>query len=74
MLIAMSMSMCLLDVDVAAHAVPHVTHTTQFKKKKESLKAAQKQEIFDRYGGVDHLKSLPKELLFAQSEQYAEYG
>ena len=36
----------------------------------ESLKT----NVIDKYGGLEHLKAPPKELLLAQTENYVEYS
>jgi len=46
----------------------------EFKKKKELLKSTRQQEIFDKYGGREHLDVMPDTLRFAQSEDYVEYN
>lgn len=42
--------------------------------KKEKLKDTSKTSILDRYGGEEHLASVPKELLVGQTENYVEYS
>ena len=33
-----------------------------------------KTNVIDKYGGLEHLKAPPKELLLAQTENYVEYS
>lgn len=42
--------------------------------RKEQLKDTSKTSILDKYGGEEHLQSIPKELLSGQSENYVEYS
>eukprot|EP01098_Paradermamoeba_levis_P012965 TRINITY_DN5793_c0_g3_i1.p1 TRINITY_DN5793_c0_g3~~TRINITY_DN5793_c0_g3_i1.p1 ORF type:complete len:581 (+),score=216.57 TRINITY_DN5793_c0_g3_i1:173-1915(+) len=46
----------------------------QYKEKKEHLKQKQKESIIGKYGGEEYLNSLPKELVFSQTENYTEYA
>ena len=43
-------------------------------KKKEKLKDTSKTSILDKYGGEEHLQSVPQELLAGQTENYVEYS
>ena len=43
----------------------------EFRVKKESFKGEQQQSILERYGGEEHLETLPKELLLAQTVRRA---
>ena len=38
--------------------------------KKTELKDDAESKIFDKYGGEDHLKAPPRELIFSQTEDY----
>lgn len=62
--------------DVNLQADP--THTEllnrDFKKRKETLESTQADSILEKYGGEEYLKPPPKELLYAQSDQYVEYS
>lgn len=49
-------------------------HYKRFQENKETFSETQKTGIVDKYGGQEHLKAPPKELLLAQSEQYVEYS
>lgn len=42
--------------------------------KKEEYKEGVKDNILKKYGGEEHLKVPPKELIFAQTEHYVEYS
>ena len=42
--------------------------------KKTELKDDAKNKLFDKYGGADHLKAPPRELIFSQTEDYVEYS
>jgi len=44
------------------------------KKKKDLVKKKTKDAILAKYGGEEHLDTLPKELLLAQTEEYVEYS
>ena len=44
-----------------------------YKQKKESLKTTKVNKVLDKYGGQEHMDAPPKELLYAQTEQYIEY-
>jgi pre-mRNA-processing factor SLU7 len=46
----------------------------EFKNKYEDIAKNLKKNVLEKYGGEEHLDSLPKELVYAQTEQYAEYS
>ena len=46
----------------------------EFQTKKQYLQNIQKQKIMEKYGGEDHITSLPKALLLGQTETYVEYA
>ncbi|KFM82742.1 Pre-mRNA-splicing factor SLU7, partial [Stegodyphus mimosarum] len=46
----------------------------EFQIKKEEVKDSIKGGIVEKYGGEEHLEALPKELIFAQTEDYVEYS
>jgi len=46
----------------------------QFKEKKKGLKQTKKQAIMEKYGGQKYLRSLPRELLMGETENYVEYS
>lgn len=62
----------------AAHMQANPTvNELQFKayqQKKEQHLEASKSSILERYGGEEHLKAPPKELLAGQTEHYVEYS
>jgi len=45
----------------------------EYKDKKDKFKDEAKNSILEKYGGVEHLDAPPKELIFAQTENYVEY-
>ncbi|KAL1918407.1 uncharacterized protein VTP21DRAFT_3067 [Calcarisporiella thermophila] len=47
---------------------------SEYVKKKEQLRASVHDSILAKYGGEEHLKAPPKELLLAQTENYVEYS
>lgn len=46
----------------------------EYQQKKEKHLEETKSSLLERYGGEQHLKTLPKELLAGQTEHYAEYS
>lgn len=62
------------DVHINANPTQGEILHQQFLKKKESLKSTNKIAILDRYGGEEYLKTVPKELLTGQTENYVEYS
>lgn len=46
----------------------------QHLKKKTEFKDVQRDSILEKYGGGEHLKVPPRELLLAQTENYVEYS
>tara|TARA_R110002050_G_scaffold213784_1_gene350048 strand:- start:229 stop:1644 length:1416 start_codon:yes stop_codon:yes gene_type:complete len=46
----------------------------QFKEKKSSLQDDEKKSVLEKYGGDKHVKQLPQELVYAQTEEYYEYA
>lgn len=46
----------------------------EFKNKYEECAKSIKSSVLEKYGGAEHLESLPKELVFAQTENYVEYS
>ncbi|KAI8084695.1 Pre-mRNA splicing Prp18-interacting factor-domain-containing protein [Halteromyces radiatus] len=45
-----------------------------YEAKKDKVRGSTQKGILEKYGGAEHLESLPKELLLAQSENYVEYS
>ncbi len=63
-------------VDVHLQAEPtkaELVHQ-QFDSKKEDYKESIRDNILKKYGGKEHLEVPPKELIFAQTENYVEYS
>ena len=60
------------------HALAEPTKLEALKReyvsKKSELKDEAKSKIFDEYGGEEHLKAPPRELIFSQTEEYVEYS
>lgn len=46
----------------------------QFEEKKKTLEKNLKQQLFDKYGGQQHMQAPPVDMLLAQSENYTEYS
>jgi pre-mRNA-processing factor SLU7 len=46
----------------------------EFKQRYEEAAKNIKVNVLEKYGGAEHLEALPKDLLFAQTENYAEYN
>eukprot|EP00479_Gromia_sphaerica_P006203 TRINITY_DN173_c0_g1_i6.p1 TRINITY_DN173_c0_g1~~TRINITY_DN173_c0_g1_i6.p1 ORF type:complete len:274 (-),score=56.42 TRINITY_DN173_c0_g1_i6:212-1033(-) len=44
-----------------------------FQEQQKKLKSSHKKELVDTYGGAEHFKVPPKQMLFSQSEHYAEF-
>ena len=42
----------------------------EFKDRKDKFKTSAKQSILEKYGGAEHLDTIPKELLLAQTVSY----
>ncbi|KAF1625845.1 UNVERIFIED_CONTAM: Pre-mRNA-splicing factor SLU7, partial [Eudyptes robustus] len=63
---------------IDVHALAEPTKLEQLRKEyeKESsgTKDETKQKLLEKYGGEEHLKAPPKELLLAQTENYVEYN
>ena len=63
-----------LDVHALAEPTKLEALKREYVTKKSDLKDEAKSKIFDKYGGEDHLKAPPRELIFAQTEEYVEYS
>ncbi|KAK5964821.1 Pre-mRNA-splicing factor SLU7 [Trichostrongylus colubriformis] len=63
-------------IDVHALAEPTKLEALkkEFNKEKSSTDNEQRKALLSKYGGDEYLESTPKELLFAQTEQYVEYS
>ena len=46
----------------------------EYRSKYENISKTIKANVLEKYGGEEHLESLPKELILAQTEHYAEYN
>merc|ERR1712157_312458 len=47
---------------------------SEFEKKKTEFTSDVSKSILDKYGGQEHLEAPPRELIFAQTEEYVEYS
>ena len=60
------------------HALAEPTKLEALKKeyltKKDEFKDQVKGSILEKYGGLEHLQAPPRELIFAQTEDYVEYN
>ena len=63
-----------LDVQALAEPTKLEALKREYVSKKTELKDESKSKIFDKYGGEEHLKAPPRELIFAQTEDYVEYS
>lgn len=62
------------DVHVQADPTKLEFAEREYRKKADEHKNTEKNEILERYGGLEHLEAPPKQLLLAQTENYAEYS
>uniref|UniRef100_A0A183C0L5 Pre-mRNA-splicing factor SLU7 n=1 Tax=Globodera pallida TaxID=36090 RepID=A0A183C0L5_GLOPA len=63
-----------IDVHTLAEPTRLEALKREFEKQKDEKKSTLKNELLDKYGGEEHLHSLPRELLLAQTEKYVEYN
>merc|ERR1712029_982448 len=63
-----------LDVHALAEPTKLEALKREYVSKKSELKDEAKSKIFDEYGGEEHLKAPPRELIFSQTEEYVEYS
>ena len=63
-----------LDVQALAEPTKLEALKREYMSKKTELKDESKSKLFDKYGGEEHLKAPPRELIFAQTEHYVEYS
>ncbi|KAI3421085.1 hypothetical protein GPALN_014711 [Globodera pallida] len=63
-----------IDVHTLAEPTRLEALKREFEKQKEHKKSTLKNELLDKYGGEEHLHSLPRELVLAQTEKYVEYN
>lgn len=63
-------------VDVHLLAEPTKLELLQkdYEQKKDEFKYQGQQDVLQKYGGEEHLKVPPKQLLLAQTEDYVEYS
>lgn len=63
-------------VDVHLLAEPTKLELLQheYEGKKEEFKKQGQENVVERYGGEEHLKAPPRQLLLAQTEDYVEYS
>jgi Pre-mRNA splicing Prp18-interacting factor len=64
------------DSDMHLQAAPSQAEAfhREFKERKEQLKRQKESSMLQKYGGAQHLQSLPSELIYAQTEEYREYA
>ena len=46
----------------------------EFRQRHDQIAKSIPADVLEKYGGAEHLESLPKELIHAQTEHYAEYN
>ncbi|XP_039754628.1 pre-mRNA-splicing factor Slu7 [Pararge aegeria] len=63
-----------LDVHLLAEPTKLQMLQRQYEEKKDQFKTQVKQSVLDKYGGEEHLKAPPRELLLAQSEVFVQYN
>ena len=63
-----------LDVHALAEPTKLEALKREYVTKKTELKDEAKSKIFDKYGGEQHLKAPPRELIFSQTEDYVKYS
>lgn len=63
-----------VDVHLLAEPTKAELLHQEFQVKKEEFKHSMKDGILEKYGGEEHLKVPPKQLIFAQTEDYVEYS
>ncbi len=63
-----------VDVHLQAEPTKAELINKEFDSKKEDIKETIKESILSKYGGKEYLQAPPKELIFAQTEDYVEYS
>ena len=63
-----------LDVHMLAEPTKLEALKSEFEKKKTEFTSDVSKSILDRYGGQEHLEAPPREMIFAQTEDYVEYN
>lgn len=62
-----------VDVHLLAEPTKLELLKKQYQEKKDEFKNEVQKTLLEKYGGEEHLKVPPKELLLAQTEDYREY-
>lgn len=63
-----------IDVHLQAEPTKLELLSKEYQSKKDVYKDKEKDTIFDKYGGTEHLEAPPKALLLAQTEEYVVYN
>lgn len=63
-----------VDVHLQAEPTKAELLNKEFLSKEEEFRHSMKDSILEKYGGAEHLQMPPKELVFAQTEEYVEYS
>merc|ERR1712112_419461 len=63
-----------LDVHTLAEPTKLEALRKEYDSKKDEFKSVVKNSILEKYGGEEHLEAPPRELIFAQTEEYQEYS
>lgn len=63
-----------VDIHVQADPTKLELLHKEFKQRYEETAQNIKSSVLEKYGGEEHLNSLPKDLIFAQTENYEEYN
>ncbi|KAH6947379.1 hypothetical protein HPB50_018534 [Hyalomma asiaticum] len=63
-----------VDVHLQAEPTKAELLNKEFLSKEEEFRHSMKDSILEKYGGAEHLQVPPKELIFAQTEDYVEYS
>ncbi|CAO3631910.1 unnamed protein product [Cunninghamella blakesleeana] len=62
------------DVHLQANPTQVALLHKEYESKKDNVLDSTQKSILEKYGGAEHLQSVPKELLLAQTENYVEYS
>lgn len=62
-----------VDVHLLAEPTKLELLKKEYEEKKDGFKQRVQEKVLEKYGGEEHLKVPPKELLLAQTEEYREY-
>lgn len=63
-----------VDVHLQAEPTKAELLNKEFLSKEEEFRHSMKDSILEKYGGAEHLQMPPRELIFAQTEDYVEYS